>query len=247
MSANLTVYKDNQLIEASYKLTLIEQRLMLFCIGQLSPTNPEKKQLILVDDYLKQFPDTDKKSVYKQIKNAIDDLAERWIRVKKPKSVREFRWIQAKEYQNDQGSALIVFSDDVMPYLCQLEQQFTKYQLRNVSGFKRIYSIRLYELLTQYRNLKKREITLEDFRLLLGVTDKFKEIKNLKAKVLEPALEEINTKSDLRVSYTQTKKGRVIHSFEFTILVDEQIEMFEKQTRGLNQLTEIKRKLKIKK
>lgn len=240
---NITVYKDNQLIEASYKLNMIEQRLMLYCIGKLNPTNPDKKQVISVEDFIKSFPDISPGNAYNQIREAIDTIYERSIKVKRPKGVKEFRWIQSKEYQDDHGSAVIVFSDDVMPYLCQLEQQFTKYQLRNVSGFKRTYSIRLYELLTQYRDIKKRSITVEDLRELLGIGGKFQQIKDLKKYVVDSAIEEINSKSDLRVSYTQTKKGRVVYSFEFEIKVDKQIDMFERQDNNKRKIKEIKQKL----
>ncbi|MEX9839390.1 replication initiation protein, partial [Raoultella planticola] len=37
--SNLIAYKSNALIEASYKLTLQEQRLLLMCIGKLKPQN----------------------------------------------------------------------------------------------------------------------------------------------------------------------------------------------------------------
>ena len=77
MNNDITVYKDNQLIEASYKLSLIEQRLMLFCIGQLKPTSPEKTQIIYVEDFIKAFPEVDKSKVYTQIKSAIDTIYER--------------------------------------------------------------------------------------------------------------------------------------------------------------------------
>ncbi|WP_141675261.1 replication initiation protein, partial [Gilliamella sp. Nev3-1] len=138
-----------------------------------------QKQTITVEDFIKQFPDITKGNAYNQIKKAIDTLGERWIKVKDPKRTKEFRWIQSKEYFNDQGSATIEFSNAVMPYLCQLEKQFTNYQLRNISAFKRTYSIRLYELLTQYRSLKSRTIRVVDLRIALQLEDKFKEFKEL--------------------------------------------------------------------
>ncbi|WP_363322395.1 replication initiation protein [uncultured Gilliamella sp.] len=63
--------------------------------------------------------------------------------VKDPKLTKKFRWIQSAEYKNNNGLAIIEFRNAVMPYLCQLEKQFTNYQLRNISGFNRTYSIRL--------------------------------------------------------------------------------------------------------
>jgi len=214
---HLIVYKDNYLVEASYKLTLMEQRLMLYCISKLNPQEPHQIQIITVDEFIKQFPDITKKNAYNQIKSAIDNLYERSIKVKDPKVTKQFRWIQSAEYQNDNGSAIIEFSNSVMPYLCQLEKQFTKYQLRNISDFKRSYSIRLYELLTQYRALNIRIISVLELRLALQLEDKFKIWNELNRKVIKSSVEEINEKSDLLISYKPLRKGRSIDSVKFSI------------------------------
>lgn len=240
---NLTVYKDNYLVEASYKLTLIEQRLMLYCISKLNPQEPRQKQTITVEDFIKQFPDITKGNAYNQIKKAIDTLGERWIKVKDPKRTKEFRWIQSKEYFNDQGSATIEFSNAVMPYLCQLEKQFTNYQLRNISGFKRTYSIRLYELLTQYRSLKSRIISVLDLRIALQLDNKFPDWFEVRRKVIDPSVQEINEKSDLKVAYKPLRKGRSIEFIEFFIEVDTQIKIFENQEK----IKKLKKQLKVDK
>jgi plasmid replication initiation protein len=241
----LVVYKDNYLIEASYKLTLVEQRLMLFCISKLNPQKPEQKQTIRVSEFLQQFQDMDKKSVYYQLQKAIDDIYERSIKVKDPKRTKEFRWIQSKEYFSDKATAIIEFSNAVMPYLCQLEKQFTQYQLRNISAFKRTYSIRLYELLTQYRTLKKRLITVSDLRNLLLLDQKFSVWGELKRKVIDPSIEEINSKSDLKIEYIMLKTGRAVTSIEFFITINEQIDMFEQQENNKKRIKDLKEKLKI--
>lgn len=237
---NLIVYKDNYLVEASYKLTLAEQRLMLYCISKLNPQEPQQRQTINVEEFIKQFPDVKPNNAYKQIKTAIDNIYERSIKVKDPNKTKEFRWVQSKEYFNDQGSAVIEFSNAVMPYLCQLEKQFTNYQLRNISGFKRTYSIRLYELLTQYRKIKSRTISVLDLRIALQLDDKYKEYKELRKQVIAPSIEEINEKSDLKIAYKPLRKGRSIDSIEFFIEVDNQISLLEQQSK----VKDLKRKLK---
>jgi plasmid replication initiation protein len=243
----LVVYKDNYLIEASYKLTLVEQRLMLFCIGKLNPQKPDQKQTIRINEFIQQFPDMDKNSVYSQLQKAIDNIYERSIKVRDPNRTKEFRWIQSKEYFADQASAIIEFSNLVMPYLCQLEKQFTQYQLRNISAFKRTYSIRLYELLTQYRTLKTRIISIADLRNLLRLDGKFSVWGELKRKVIDPAIEEINTKSDLKIEYIALKTGRAFDAIEFFITVDEQIDMFERTENNKQKIKELKSKLKQQK
>ena len=140
----LIIYKDNYLIEASYKLTLDEQRLMLYCIGKLNPVDPIQKQEIIIEDFAKNFR-LDKNSAYQQVKKAIENIYNRSIKVRDPKQEKEFRWIQEKTYIDKKGIAIIEFSNAIMPHLCQQEKQFTKKQLKYISDFKSLYSIRVYE------------------------------------------------------------------------------------------------------
>lgn len=118
-----------------------------------------------------------------------------------------------------------------MPYLCQLEKQFTNYQLCNISSFKRTYSIRLYELLTQYRTLESRIVSVLDLRISLQFDDKFPDWFELRRKIIVPSVQEINEKSDLKVFYKPLRKDRSINSIEFYIEIDSQIKMFENQER----------------
>lgn len=81
------------------------------------------------------------------------------------------------------------------------------------------YSVRLYELLVQWKQAKKTPVfELEKFRGQLGLeSDEYQTMSNFKKRVLNLAVEEINEKSDLNVSYTQKKKGRKIAGFSFTV------------------------------
>lgn len=57
-SKELFVTKHNGLIEASYKLTLNEQRLVLLCISQLDPRKPLPKEnlfTITAKDFASMF------------------------------------------------------------------------------------------------------------------------------------------------------------------------------------------------
>jgi len=239
--SNLIVYKDNEVTEASYKLSLIEQRIILFCIAKVNPLDKEnyekqKEQTIYVDEFAKMFLDFDRNSVYKQLKEAINKLYERSIIVKKPRSVKTFRWISSKHYFENEAQAIIRFSDEVMPYLAKLKNQFTKYELHNVSAFKRVYSIRLYELLTQYKTKKARNLSVLELRTALQLNDKFKLFAEFKRKVIDSSIEEINEKSDLMIKYSLVKRGRSVVSIDFKITEKSRIKQIQplKQTNELN-------------
>ncbi|MFZ7286270.1 replication initiation protein, partial [Avibacterium gallinarum] len=201
MSSELTIYKDNYLVEASYRLTLMEQRIVLYAISKLNPKEPQREHSFYVNDLIKFFPDIEPSSAYRALREAVYKLSERWVRTEHPKYIKEFRWVSSRTYFKDEGRIDIAFTPEIMPYLSQLEQQFTRYQLKNISSFKGTYSIRLYELLTQYRSTGNRVINLEDLRDRLQVKDKYPTFKAFNQWVIKPAIKEINEKSDLKVEY----------------------------------------------
>ncbi|MDK6464717.1 replication initiation protein, partial [Escherichia coli] len=82
-STPLIAYKSNALVEASYKLTLQEQRFLLLCISRLNSgtdvASPElqKTMTITAAEYFDSFPDMGRKNAEVQLQEAIDRLWDR--------------------------------------------------------------------------------------------------------------------------------------------------------------------------
>ncbi|NUF50686.1 RepB family plasmid replication initiator protein [Gilliamella sp. ESL0250] len=200
--SDLIVYKSNDLVSASYNLTLAEQRIILFAISKLNPASADNKTVVIkANEFAEQFKNIDKNSIYKAIKDGLDDLYNKSIILKDNQKKITFRWLQAKTYYNNEAVAELVFSDHIIPYLFDLKNKFTKYKLSNISTFKSVYSIRLYELLAQYKVIKTRNIEVEELREMLLLNNKYTRLFDLKKRVLEKAVKELNDKSDLSISY----------------------------------------------
>lgn len=217
--SELIAYKSNSLVEASYKLTLQEQRLLLMCIGRLNPQeeSPRKVFQITAKDFYLEFPAIGLGNAERHLHEAVNKLAERWIYLKSDIEEREIRWIQEKaKYFNGEGKVEIVFSNSIMPYLTQLHDQFTKIVVKNVSSLRSVYSIRIYELLMQFKTVGDRLISIDDFRSFLSLSDKkYSSFKSLSQWVIKPAIKELNEKSNLSVSVEAVKQGRKVVSLHF--------------------------------
>jgi|SRR5471030_361856 plasmid replication initiation protein len=225
---DLIAYKSNALIEASYKLTLQEQRFLLVCIGRFNPKeeNPEKTLTITAAEFYESFPDMGRQHAEAKLKEAIDRLWDRSIIIRDEKKREEFRWIQYRaQYLTGEAKVKITFSDAIMPYLSQLKGQFTRIIVKNVSSLSSAYSIRIYELLQQFRTTGDRMITVEDFRSMLGIDDKYKNFKDLNKLLIKPAIEELNEKSDLSATVDTVKKGRKVVALHFRFKEDKQIKI----------------------
>ena len=225
MSKNLII-KDNALINASYHLDLIEQRLILLAIAQSRRVGEEltatTKLKISVSDYIDTYS-LQGRSVYENIKKACKTLFERQFtyteQQEKGVRVATSRWVSEIAY-NDKTTAIdITFAPSVVPLITMLERHFTSYNLEQVAGLNSKYAIRLYEIVIAWKsNGKTNQIGLEQLRDRLGVfDDEYQRMELFKRKVLDKSVAEINEKTEINLSYKQHKNGRKIVGFTFTV------------------------------
>ncbi|CAI3959389.1 Protein involved in initiation of plasmid replication (PDB:2Z9O) [Commensalibacter communis] len=215
---DLIVYKANVLIEASYKLTLQEQRILLICIAKLNPQEIKINKIFQItsQEFLNAFPNMGEKHAEERLQEAIDKLAERWIHISTKEEKRKIRWIQEEaKYFDKKGKVEIVFSDSIMPYLTQLKGQFTSIIIRNIASLKSNYSIRIYEILMQFKLIGSRTITIQKLRSMLEVEDKYATFKALNQWIIKPSLKELNDKSNLIITLKTIKEGRNVKALKF--------------------------------
>lgn len=212
----IKVTKSNFLVEASYNLTLQEQRLILACLAKLDSRGEVSKEIsILASDYAIAM-NIDIKNAHRELYKAADKLYERSIIVTDPEKTEEFRWIQKKAiYHRGEGRVTFIWSDDVLIYISQLKRRFTTYRLNDVAGLGSSYAIRLYELLMQFNATKERKINLIDFKSLFNLKDKYLLFRDLNKRVIKPAVKEINQSSNLTVYYETIKQGRTVIALQF--------------------------------
>lgn len=223
MANDLTVVKANSLIEASYRLTLDEMRLLALTIGTMNPKSDQQVFEFSVSEFVNQFPEVNADRAYTQIKSAIERISERWVKTEDERHVTKFRWVSSQTYFKKEGRFKIALTNEIMPYLTQLKGQFTQYQLNHISGFTSVHTMRFYELLTQYKRVGQRYITIEDLKKWLQLEDKYNLWAELQRWVIKPSLNEINEKSDLFVEYEPIKKGRKVTGVEFNITYEKPV------------------------
>ena len=123
------------------------------------------------------------------------------------------RWIEKPYIDDNSGIIQIKLDADMKPYLLQLKENFTKYELLWTLNFKSKYTIRLYELIKSihYHDVYayEKEFDIDELRRMLGA-ETYKTYQTFKTRVLEPAIAEINGYSDKNVEYEPIKKGRAI-------------------------------------
>lgn len=213
------ITKSNYLVEAGYKLTLNEQRLVLSAISQLDGRKPISKDndfCITAIEFADMF-DIPVKRVYEILEDTAARLYERDIQTfdKKEKIRRKFRWVDGIKYWDGEAKITLSFSRHIIPYLTMLHEQFTTYDLKQISKLKTSYSIRFYELLVQFIKTGKREIRLDKLRKILEINKQYPRFYDLKKYVIEPSILEIRRLTDLTVEWDIIKTGRSITGLIF--------------------------------
>lgn len=217
--SNLVVTKSNHLVEAGYKLSLNEQRLILSAIALLDGRKPIPKDydfVITASEFSKTFG-IPIKQAYETLEDAASRLYERDIRTfdREAKTQERFRWIDGVKYWYGEAKVTLSFSRRIIPYLTLLHQQFTSYELKQISRLNTAYSIRLYELLVQFLKTGERYITLARLRELFEIGDQYPRFFDLKKRIIIPSMLEINTTTNLTVEWDTMKKGRTITGLLF--------------------------------
>ena len=156
------------------------------------------------------------------LKKNIQELSNKSFWIKNDTGEKLCRWISKAEiiYNDKLGTErlIIKLDDDLMPYLLSVSQNFTRYQLENALIMRSKYSIRLYEILLSYCNIGTYELSLDELKEKLQISSTMR-YDNFKRIVLDKSINEINTFTDLRVSYETIRRGKggKIVGFIFTI------------------------------
>ena len=213
MPKNDLVVKSNQVIEASYTLTTIEQRLILSAIAQIPKGEPVTDEVIYTVSVadLQKFG-ANETTAYRDLKESVSRLFDRSIVLRSSDRTSRTRWVQKIDFMDSRGVIGIRFSKDILPFLSNLSTEFTKYLASDLIGVTSTYAIRLYELLVQYQSIGKREISVVDLRWMFELQNKYPVWADLKRWVIDQAVKEINEFSPLSVTYETKKTGRKITS-----------------------------------
>lgn len=220
------IAKSNYLIEASYNLSLQEQRLILACLSKVNSTQEAKREVSLLASEYSELMKVSIKNAHRELYSAADKLFERSVIVADPEKTEEFRWIQKKIiYHKGEGKITLTWSEEVLAYISQLKRRFTTYRLADIANLNTSYAIRIYELLMQFNSTKQRYISLDNFRKSFQLEDKYPLFKDLNKWVIKPAVKEINNSSNLTVFYSTKKKGRNVVALEFDFIENDQLSM----------------------
>lgn len=205
---NKKVFKSNDLVNARYRLTPIELKIVLYVVSHVESTD--------TDFWTYTLRLSELGFDHKDVKRAARSLITKVFEIEKPDGWLLSSWFSSIQYHGSSGTLSVQFDPKLKPYLLQLREQFTAYNLSSVLPMRSAYAIRLYELLKQYESIGHRVIDVGEFRSLLKIPDSYT-WKDIRRQVIETGVHDIHTHSDILVEYQPIKTGRKYTAVSFKI------------------------------
>ena len=239
------IRKSNELIEARYRLSIWEQRLVLTLLTQISPHDEDfKRYKINIADLARLWQLTEGYTAfYEEVQNAADSLVGKTIQLSDdPTTSETVSWLAYVKYKRGSGVIEMEFHNSLKPYMIQLQRHFTQYQLGHVINFRNQYTIRIYELLKMEvfkhpTGTFSKQFSYEELRVFLAVGKKeYALFADFKKRIIEPSVKEISNHSDLLITQVQyDKTGRKITDITFTVKTKPSKQVFESHTLHADQ------------
>ena len=201
------VVKSNDLINARYDWTALQQRMILLMIAQLEPSDEDfGTQRIDIADLVDRSG-LSGKAYYERAAEAAEVLLDQKIFVRT--DAGRWRGYNLLSFvEPHPGHINARFNPDMRPFLLQLKRRFTRYILGHVLRFQSPYSVRIYEMAMQFQDIGHRTLPLDDLRETLDVATKYPRFYDFKRRILDQAVKEIARHTDHVVTYDVVKDGR---------------------------------------
>lgn len=226
----LVVYKAKDLVIAKGDLEILQGRLFDFILGKMNQEleiDSTVEYEINVSDFAERF-NLDPSWAYQELKEGFSGLMEKTFTVpalmvndeERPETAIKSNWLQHIAYNDKERFLRVRFTDTVAKLVSKLDKSkgFLKFDLDDKKFLSSFYHTKLYDLLRSNLFKTTYKITLLELKRILDIEYKYKTFGQFRESILEPALEAINSTTDIRVSYKVDKLGtRAVQELIFNI------------------------------
>lgn len=213
--------QHNAIVKARYEMTVIEKNVIYMLLAQLSDNDPPNKVYHIYVKDIERL--TGKEMNYGQFERSTMRLVTRGYTIKEGDEILQVAMVSSVRHIKKQGMIAIKFDSDIRPYLFNLKDNFTKCGFLMAMSLQSIYSKRLYEMLSQFKNTGIMRISIDELKYRLCILnpqtkkDKYVIWTAFANRVLDIAKRELEEHTDINFTYTAKKRGRKYTDLEFSI------------------------------
>lgn len=220
MDNQYLITKSNYFImHSSYDLSIEEQKIILTLASMVQPEDDEfKAYKFKIKDFMNLLNVKDQ-SKYTEIPRMTKGLMKKVFEIHEGNKIIQTAWLSGAVYEKGSGEVELKFSSYLKPYMLQLKDKFTQYQLANILSMKSKYSPRIYEILkcNQFKKQGFIVIELDELRKLLKAEDIYPLYADFKRYILLRTKKELQKLSDICFDFEEIKTGRKVTAVKFYI------------------------------
>lgn len=197
------VVQANDLIQLSkWNLNAVPLKVFKTLVSYIDTKNPPKDNTVTITKQeLFKCVGSSKNESYEYLKKQVKSLQSQIVTIpSKDGGTSTISLVPTVKWPREGSNKPIecTFNPDVMPYLIDMHELFLQYDVAALKNFKSKYGLILYEyLLSRERQERQSEhkysISIEILRRLTATENKFKNFKELNRKVVNQAIEDINS------------------------------------------------------
>lgn len=225
MKKELVVSKSNSLARATNALTLVEGRVIEYCLSQIyfkEEVTPDRLFTVDVDAMADKF-NMQRGQAYQELRKVFIGIRGKEIRF--PKHTNDgtevvTSWVTAVHYNDKLERLELRFATDIIPYISGelITKNFTTYHLSEIAKFKSSYTLRIYNICKSYAHNKASftyETTVPELRNFLGIPDEEYPAWGSLNVVIKKCIAEINKVTQLNIELIEKKLARKVHFLYF--------------------------------
>lgn len=223
----LKVFAGNNFLRGGENLTLYQKRIIALAIAQiqvedreLTPEEFSAKVFTINASYFKDAFSLkdDNSNVFLRLKEACSDLAKKTLLIhdKKKNEEMALNYLDFCRYINKQGKIVFQFTRSISVFLTQLKKNYASYNLFLAYSFKRIHSIKIFEILQTQKVGEKIEMDWDYFKMAMGIYGGtgYRYPTDVKNKILKPVQEEMEKvygiKFEFSIEKDKQRKGKYV-------------------------------------
>lgn len=213
-----TVAQSNVLLERPWAMTLLEARIFVLLLQGLTREETDSRRIVVPLSDLAS-PTQLGGGGYNQLHAAMKGLDAVRIELPMPNRKQDLHLVplvHSLKLDSGQGTLSGYFSDDVLPYLTNLVDNFTLGQVGDLLSIKSTLTHRFYWLLKSWEFRSPVTVQVDKLRELTTGLNTYQQFTEYRRSVLKPAVDELNG-LNFDISYVEHKLGRSVDAVEFHI------------------------------
>lgn len=227
-----SVVESNEFVKNNlFKLNALQTKIMYYLISKINSFDSDfKKYDFSILDFCRVSGiNPNNGANYADIRAALKELADKSAWIKEGKNFVLYRILDEVEVKPENNNFSISFHKTMEPYLLNLTEKFTQFELIWALNLRSKYSLRLYEIAVSIHFDTKSQFEkiyyLDELKTLLRA-ETYKTYQHFKDRVLEPSIADINANTDKKLSFYPVKQGRTVIGIRLTVCNKEAVDSF---------------------